>query len=285
MNTVIVDAKHYKDQRDRLRKRFEDEKTGEQAELTENIKLFRPIIESQNNTSKAIQDKLVNTRDAIVPFTRELQKRIDQMETLQGLPYYDKPLEIQNVPQSTPQKDVRYLDLDGELINETHRENLQDMSLDLPSVVESRGTVLETYKEIEVLNRTIGQYLGKASKKTEQEKAVYQSQKHTLLIYTEKLKSIESGQKLLKKKSGEGIKKLCRRKLKRGRPKRYPDAIFYNNPDELIAKLEEFVSAKAAGNTGVDNYIVSILDELREIGAIDQDRYNILMKNILLSDI
>src|SRR2546426_656390 len=98
---------YYKQQRDFLKQRFEAEKTGDQTLSTERSKLFKPLIESQKEASKAIQDKIATSQDTIsnvlVPFTRALEKRNDQLETLQDLPYYNIQQGIEDVPQSTPQ--------------------------------------------------------------------------------------------------------------------------------------------------------------------------------------
>ena len=47
---------YYKQQRDLLKQRFEEEKTGDQTLSTERSKLFKSEIESQKENSKAIQD-------------------------------------------------------------------------------------------------------------------------------------------------------------------------------------------------------------------------------------
>ena len=82
--------------------------------------------------------------------------------------------------------------------------------------------------------------------------------------------------KALKYKSGEGLRKRKLYKLKRGRgcPKKYPDTKFYNSPDELVQELNKLVIAKEAGNTGIDNVIVSLLDELLHIKAITKNEYD-----------
>jgi len=88
--------------------------------------------------------------------------------------------------------------------------------------------------------------------------------------------------RVLKYKSGEGLRKRKLYQLKRGRgcPKKYPDTKFYNSPDELVQELNKLVIAKEAGNTGIDNVIVSALDELLHIKAITKNVYNKLYKNI-----
>src|SRR6476469_10895156 len=107
----------YANQKKRLKQYFEREKTGDQTLYTDQAKLLEPLINSQKETSKSIQDKIVTGQEslsnALVPLGQELQKRNDQVEALQGLPFYNIP-EIEGVPQSTPQKDKQpqYINVD-----------------------------------------------------------------------------------------------------------------------------------------------------------------------------
>jgi hypothetical protein len=57
-------------------------------------------------------------------------------------------------------------------------------------------------------------------------------------------------------------------------------AIYYHDPNELIDRLEKLISAKSAGNTGVDNEINTILDKLLEIGQITPIEYRKVYRNI-----
>ena len=131
------------------------------------------------------------------------------------------------------------------------------------------------------MNRSLGQYLGTNSKKTELEKGMYQSQKQTLQLYEKKINALVYS-KQFEVKDGEGVKKKKLVKLKRGkgRPRKNPDVILYKRSDELIEKLKEYCAGKEAGNTGVDNYIVSILDELLETKTISKDEYTKIFINI-----
>ena len=207
MNNEFV--KRYKDQRDRLKKQFEAEKVGEQSLFTTQTKLFKPLIETQKETSRAIQDKIYagqeTTNNALIPFLKELQKRNDDLETLQTLPYY--PAEIEGIAQSTPIKAQRIInvDIDGELVNTTHRENLQDLGLDLPSEVQKNENYNETFKKIKSKNSEIGQYLGTSSKRSEKEKEIYRSQKETLKLYKEKIIGLKEAKQFIIK-SGEGLR-------------------------------------------------------------------------------
>jgi len=276
--------RRYKDQRDRLRKQFEAEKVGEQTLFSDQAKLFKPLIASQNQTAKVIGDKIASSQDVLsntlVPFTRELNRRNEQLDTLQSLPFY--PGEIEGITQSTPIKAEKIInvDLDGELVNQTHSENLQDMGLDLPSKVQRQGTYEEALSQIVVEKRRIGQFLGKSSKKNAKEKEIYESQKKTLELYKKKIKGLEGAKQFIKK-SGEGLRRrVVKPKSGRGRPRIYPDVIVYNNPDDLVVKLSDFATARRAGNTGVDNYINEILDELLRIKAIDKDCYDRCFRTI-----
>jgi hypothetical protein len=55
----------------------------------------------------------------------------------------------------------------------------------------------------------------------------------------------------------------------------------YQSIDDICSKLEQLIAAKKAGNTGLDNNIISILDELLRTKAVSKDEYNELNKNIL----
>src|SRR6476469_2337034 len=108
----------YANQKKRLKQYFEREKTGDQTLYTDQAKLFEPLINSKKETKNKIVTGQETIRNAIVPFIKELQKRNDQVEALQSLPFYNIP-EIEGVPQSTPKKDKKpqyiNVDLDGEL--------------------------------------------------------------------------------------------------------------------------------------------------------------------------
>lgn len=47
------------------------------------------------------------------------------------------------------------------------------------------------------------------------------------------------------------------------------DYVFYDSYNELVDRLKKLISAKVAGNTSVDNEIVSIVEELREAYIIE----------------
>src|ERR1041384_4814226 len=88
-------VKEYTKQRDILKNKFLADKTGDQTLLTEQTKLFQPLLQSQ----KQIQEKLIENQNAtsnvLVPFVNELQKRNNLAEESQYLPFYNTSLEVE----------------------------------------------------------------------------------------------------------------------------------------------------------------------------------------------
>ena len=201
--------KKYTEQKDRLKNYFEKEKTGEQLQYIDQEKLFKPIIESQKESSKEIQNKIVSNQEnlfnTLVLFTNEPKRRNDQLEELQSLPYYNIAQEVEDAPQSTPKKKI-IVDVNGELLDQTHIKNITAMNLELPSKVQEKRTIENTLNEIKKRNRSFGQYLGKTGeKRSEAEREIYKSQKVTLGIYEGKIKKLQGAQEFIK--TGEGLKK------------------------------------------------------------------------------
>ena len=100
-------------------------------------------------------------------------------------------------------------------------------------------------------------------------------------LYKNKIDGLKGAEQFtVSKKTGEGLHKhkLVKQKRRRGRPKIKPDLIVYSNLDDLAAKLKEYIIAKEAGNTGLDNYINEILDELLEKKCINKDDYDNIFK-------
>ncbi len=62
-------------------------------------------------------------------------------------------------------------------------------------------------------------------------------------------------------------------------PKANLKAIYYSNPTELVQRLEELLSARSAGNTGLEKEINTVLDELLSIGQITLVEYRKILKN------
>lgn len=265
----VKDINEYKRVKEALRERFEAERTGDQDLFREQTKILQPLIDTQvatqQQTVKAIKDGQDVNATALLPFTRELQRRNDQVDMLAGQP----------LPAITPlSPEFMKVDLDAGL-NETDRENLEDMSFELPSEVFKKRAIDETLEKIKTENRSIGQKLGTGpvgQKVEAKEKKVYQSRKQTLDTYKQIIQGLDGAKQFVStpKKTGKGLR--CRTGA--------VDVVYYANVEELCTKLAQLRASKQAGNNGVDNKINSILDELLRIQAICKDEYDTLYKNI-----
>jgi hypothetical protein len=260
----VKNINEYKRIKDALKERFDSERTGDQSLFREQSKilqpLIKPLISTQEQTVKAIQDS--GTKD----LARELQRRNDHVDLLAQQPFYLDSITYGTPSSTLPQTSspIIKIDLDADL-NETDIENLQDMSLDLPSVVFKNKQIEETLDKIKTENRSIGQKLGRGSNASEREKQIYTSQRKTLDIYRQKILGLEGATQFV----GKGLKH-----------KNKNDVIFYSSIDDLCSKLAQLCAAKRAGNTGLDNRINSILDELLRVCAVSKDEYDNLYKNI-----
>ena len=177
---------------------------------------------------------------------------------------------------STPEPTEK-VDLDKDL-NETDIENLQDMSLEKPSKVfqlskDPDNKIFEDiFKKIKSTNASHAQLVRPDNKKrTEQEKEIYRSQNETLKKYEKLIRGLQGATQFVStpRKKGKGLKNT-------------QDYIIYPYTDINIlpVKLSELYAAKQAGNTGVDNKIISILDEMLRVNVISKDEYDNVYKNI-----
>src|SRR5271163_16068 len=201
----VKNAKQFLENKKILTSRYATERSGDIQTFRDQEKLLAPLIKSQEETSKATQEKIVANQDLtsniLVPYMEEIKKRNDQVDILQQLPYYQTQLDQPAlIAVSTPEKGLR-VDFDQDL-NTTDRENLENMEFELPSMVFSTNTYKEVIEKIKAENRRIGQYLGQgaAGKKSNSgEKAIYESEKLTLKKYQDILENSEKGKKLLVK--------------------------------------------------------------------------------------
>src|SRR5271163_3807763 len=74
----VKDIAEYKRVKEALRDRFEAERTGDQDLFREQSKIFQPLINTQEQTAKAIKDgqdiNAAAVSNVLLPFTRELQR-------------------------------------------------------------------------------------------------------------------------------------------------------------------------------------------------------------------
>ena len=249
-------------------------------------------MESQNEGQTALQP--------LLPLLQNIQRaQVAAPRQLPPLPSYVLPPTITPSQYATPQsaiadpdarshiplpvasvssrRDPIRVNLD-EGFDRQDLDNLRDIGLQLPSRIYESDTIPETREKIKTLNKSLGQYLGigAASKKISKEsKARMESQRDTLKKYKDRLEQTESANKLLasskKEKSGKGIPEAN---------KAIHEISFYSSVDDLCNRLALLCAAKQAGNTGLNNNINSILDELLRINAIDKNEYNHLYSNI-----
>ena len=118
------------------------------------------LLKSQQGTSKTMQDKIVASQDLasnmLAPFTRELKRRNDQVDTLQLFPFHQAQID-QLIPIA---KTSMLIDLDKDF-NITDKENLEYMNFKVPSIVFATESYEDVIKRIKSERKTIGPYLGK----------------------------------------------------------------------------------------------------------------------------
>jgi len=268
----VKDMDEFKRIKEALRNKFEAERTGEQHLFVEQSKLLQPLIEpliaTQQHTVNAIRDTAIMGEPVArrslgsPPLGEHLD--VDTASAHRPTPSVPAARSEARVGRAlraaSPAAPLVKIDLDSGL-NDIDIQNLQDMNFELPSEVFKNQQIVETLTKIKTENRSIGQNLGKGSDATDKEKEIYRSWKETLSTYKQKIQGLEGAKQFV----GEGV-----------------DVIFYPSIDDLCMKLAEFDAAKQAGNTGLDNRINSVLDELLRTQAISKDVYDDLYKIIFL---
>src|SRR5271165_5609731 len=267
----IKSIENYTKIKETLRNRFESERTGDQDLFVQQTKALQPLINA-TTTPTSTQKESLTTLKALQEnqniTNQELQRRNElvqqQMEALTAA----EPSFL--TPQASAAGDPTTIDLDGQL-NQSDRENLEDLGLELPSLVFKNKNIEEALERIETANRSIGQKVGEKSKLSKQEQDIHISRRETLKTYKKIIEGLEVAKQFISTpKNGKGFLK----------GKGFIDAIYYSSVEDLCSKLSELVAAKSAGHTGLNNNINTILDELLKIKAIDKEQYNSLYKSI-----
>src|SRR6267154_284461 len=286
------EANEYRRVQNAMKEKFNKQNIGDQTQYIDQTKLFKPLIEVQNESSKSIQDKIASSQDvfsnALIPFTTEMKRRndqVDEVDEVEAFPFDNFPKEIEDVPQSTPKKKGFIVDTDfDQKFNVSDRENLVNLSLKLPSEVQIEGNFESVLNSVNKKIKSYGILASDKNKKSEREglTEMYKSQKNTLMKYKNFITRIRDDNSDFAVKSVKGCRKqsLYKIKLGRGRPKQYPDTTLVTNADEIMDDLNILLASKNAGNTGVDNEINSALDALRKYNVINNDQYKIMYKNI-----
>jgi hypothetical protein len=267
----VKNIDEYKRIKQNLRDRFESERTGEQHLFIEQTKLLQPLIKplisTQEQAVKAIQ---ANAKQPAAIMGETVRPALTMPEAPLSQP------ETQAGPAEVPEEPIR-IDLDSGF-DETDIRNLRDMGFELPSKVFKKIKQIEkTIAKIKTENRRIGQKLGKGSDATTEEKEVFKSWKKTLESYRQKIQGLEGAKQFVGR--GAALAELPPEALL-GAQLSVPDVIFYASVEDLCSILTKLDAAKQAGNTGLDNRIISVLDELLRTGSVTKNDYDSLYKNI-----
>src|SRR5271155_1040830 len=90
----VKDISEYKRLKETLKDRFENERTGDQDLFREQTKILEPLINTRQQTVKAIKDSQdassTAISNALVPIVRELER--EQADSLMQQPFYGKEL-------------------------------------------------------------------------------------------------------------------------------------------------------------------------------------------------
>ena len=160
----IKDISEYTRMKNVLKDRYEIKKTGDQVLYEDQTKLFKPVIDVQKEVGKYITESNSN---ALVPLRNEL--KIQNARSLQAI-------EQQQQQQDDDDDGGAIIQIDFDRnLDDTDRDNLSLLELDLPSIVFDNGNIDETLDKIKKINRTNGQILGNTAtgkKATPQEKAI-----------------------------------------------------------------------------------------------------------------
>ena len=247
--TLIKDVSEYKRLKQTLRDRFESEKTGDQTLLEEQTKKYKPLLSSQKEIAKTLQNvasQIVESQNEgqtalqpLLPLLQNIQRaQVAAPRQLPPLPSYVLPSTITPSQYATPQSAIPESDARSHIplpvasvssrrdpirvnldegFDRQDLDNLRDIGLQLPSRIYESDTIPETREKIKTLNKSLGQYLGigAASKKISKEsKARMESQRDTLRKYKDRLEQTESANKLLASSKKENPGKACRKQTK-----------------------------------------------------------------------
>ena len=228
----IKDVSEYKRLKLTLRDRFESEKTGDQTLLEEQTKKYKPLLSSQKELSKTMQDvanQIVESQNEgqtalqpLLPLLQNIQRaQVAAPRLLPSLPSYVLPPTTTPSQYATPQSAIAEPDARSHIplpvasvssrrdpirvnldegFDRQDLDNLRDIGLQLPSRIYESDTIPETREKIKTLNKSLGQYLGigAAFKKISKEsKARMESQRDTLKKYKDRLEQTEYANKLL----------------------------------------------------------------------------------------
>ena len=250
--------------RKRLQKKFINEKLGEDVLQYEAAKLFKPLTEAQEVSTAATTQKLDKVVDTLERLPAQLaieENPIQSLFTERALP-------------APPKKDTIVdpdINMDLDILR---RYGFKPPSQVSPSESE------DIQKRTINYNRVLGQT--KRYTSSQEDKDAITKEIKSLTEYRERLKLLSKGQELIVK--GKGMKKSYKKPKHKGKAKPHKlggTLKYYDDPDVLVQQFHLLVASKQAGNTGVDNEISVIIDELVRKGYITKTEAVQLDKSIL----
>jgi hypothetical protein len=249
----------YLETKGRVKQKFVNEQLGQLDYQEDARKIFKPIIDSQDKTTvemksivqempKALTYALGNLPNIALP-SNELPA-IDQAISLEA--QQEKAIEyfMNNVDKNLNVETVRKYGFPvvSELISDPNNPDLAKME----QVINTRkGSITnEKSKLTRKINNTSDAENKATLEREYKELDEYGKQVNNAYTFFNKIKT------------GRGIN-------------------YYQNPAQLFQRLCLLVSSKEAGNTGVNNEISEIIDELLETGVIDVSRAKLLYSKYL----
>ena len=144
----IKSIENYTKIKETLRNRFESERTGDQDLFVQQTKALQPLINA-TTTPTSTQKESLTTLKALQEnqniTNQELQRRNElAQQQMQALAQQAAAEPSFLTPQASAAGEPTTIDLDGQL-NQSDRENLEDLGLELPSLVFKNKNIEEAW--------------------------------------------------------------------------------------------------------------------------------------------
>jgi len=223
--------------KENIKRKYIALKTGEANVQQLMSQTFKPIIEPLtkiSNTTESPSIKIKNNDDLNEKYQQEIENRFHSIDL--DKTYGPKKLSDGNIILGD--KEVKFIEnsilIDGTTYSTTSGL-IQLLFLKNPLIYTEND--LQVYKSILIQTSA---HLTLKSKKIKKSGSNYKD-----IIY----KLFPSGGRLSMKLQKNNL-------------------VYWDNPNELVDRLRLLLASKAAGNTGVSNEIISIFEELLEVGLI-----------------
>lgn len=266
-----------------IREKYRALKKGRFLEAEERLQTFQPLIEPLEELKNLAKAK--NSEQQIVPFYHNLPAvQEEELEgEVEGETSQLTPSRIPVLYKTPPPKTLAFGKLAAEYLSTyLSRNNLSDTTYGIRN---DKGKFYIGNKEIEIFNDniTIGDKSFEGTRglwelltlkePKDYSKNDLKNYKEILQITSAHKKGFKDDAQISSNKfvkynkiikplfevKGTGMREVTHNKI---------DYIYWDDPNELVNRLRLLVLSKQAGNTGVDNEIDSIIEELKESGII-----------------